>query len=155
VGFDEDLPWNFIIMTSAYGAAAATKAHWWETRVVLPMLQNASSARAAATTAILEGSLPPEALQPSGGRPRREKNRAGQRLGPAGAAQAAPTATGPGSKQVCWPWNRNADGCSSPCPNGRAHVCEFCGMANHRGVACRRKDGAKGKGKGSKGKSSS
>lgn len=38
------------------------------------------------------------------------------------------------SHQRCFEWSRKVDGCSDPCPNGRAHVCEFCGSPDHRGV---------------------
>ena len=27
---------------------------------------------------------------------------------------------------LCWIWNRAQGGCSDPCPNKRAHVCELC-----------------------------
>lgn len=36
--------------------------------------------------------------------------------------------------QRCFEWSRKAAGCSEPCPNGRAHVCEFCGSPDHRGI---------------------
>ena len=39
-------------------------------------------------------------------------------------------------KQLCWTWNATKNGCTEPCPNGRAHVCEVCrgekGPAGHR-----------------------
>ena len=38
--------------------------------------------------------------------------------------------------QVCFAWNRDAGGCPTPCPNGRAHVCEFCGASEHKGSEC-------------------
>jgi len=144
-GFDADLPWNYILHASAYGSALTFKAHWWESRVVLPMLQNVSSARAAATAAVLEGSMPHAALQPDGGN-KRVRTRAGKQSRTTAASSGA--AASGATKQVCWAWNRDAAGCSSPCPSGRVHACEFCGLANHRGVACRKKGDGKGKGKG-------
>eukprot|EP00746_Dinoflagellata_sp_MGD_P014681 gnl/MRDRNA2_/MRDRNA2_132313_c0_seq1.p1 gnl/MRDRNA2_/MRDRNA2_132313_c0~~gnl/MRDRNA2_/MRDRNA2_132313_c0_seq1.p1 ORF type:complete len:345 (+),score=41.03 gnl/MRDRNA2_/MRDRNA2_132313_c0_seq1:59-1093(+) len=42
----------------------------------------------------------------------------------------------PVKHQRCFDWSRKVDGCSEPCPNGRAHVCEFCGSPEHRGVDC-------------------
>ena len=33
---------------------------------------------------------------------------------------------------ICWAWNRAANGCSDPCPSKRAHVCERC-RGSHRG----------------------
>ena len=38
--------------------------------------------------------------------------------------------------QVCFAWSRDAEGCPSPCPNGRAHVCESCGSSEHMGSGC-------------------
>ena len=38
-----------------------------------------------------------------------------------------------GGKALCWDWNRAADGCQATCPNGRAHVCEWC-LGEHRAV---------------------
>ena len=39
-------------------------------------------------------------------------------------------------KQLCWTWNQSKNGCTEPCPNGRAHACEVCrgekGPAGHR-----------------------
>ena len=37
--------------------------------------------------------------------------------------------------QVCYSWNRQLNGCTEPCPDGRAHVCELC-TGVHRGVQC-------------------
>lgn len=36
--------------------------------------------------------------------------------------------------QICWAWNKKPDGCTTPCPNERAHVCKTCRLA-HRGCA--------------------
>ena len=41
-------------------------------------------------------------------------------------------------KQVCYAWNRDAEGCPTPCPNGRIHVCEKCGESDHKGKDCKR-----------------
>jgi len=45
-------------------------------------------------------------------------------------------------KDICFAWNRSATGCKEgdECPNGRAHVCEWC-LAKHRAVdpACTKK----------------
>ena len=40
--------------------------------------------------------------------------------------------------QVCFAWNRDAGGCPSPCPNGRSHICETCGSADHKGSECKK-----------------
>eukprot|EP00971_Amphidinium_carterae_P115718 2291868-Amphidinium_carterae.1 len=41
-------------------------------------------------------------------------------------------------KQICYAWNRNTNGCSSICPTGRLHVCEYC-LQNHRSIECTKK----------------
>lgn len=41
-----------------------------------------------------------------------------------------------GRVQICYAWNRDEAGCPTPCPNGRAHQCEKCGSADHKGKAC-------------------
>ena len=41
-----------------------------------------------------------------------------------------------GKLQICYAWNRDEAGCKSPCPNGRAHVCEMCGSPDHKGKNC-------------------
>jgi len=38
--------------------------------------------------------------------------------------------------QLCFGWNRSANGCSKVCPAKRAHVCEIC-RGNHRAVHCK------------------
>ena len=43
--------------------------------------------------------------------------------------------------EICWPWNRATDGCSATCPSGRAHVCEWCRGAGHRGIECTERNG--------------
>ena len=55
--------------------------------------------------------------------------------------------------QICFAWSRSADGCAAegPCPQGRAHICEFC-RSSHRTVRCPSNPNwkpppAKGKGK--------
>jgi hypothetical protein len=35
--------------------------------------------------------------------------------------------------QLCYAWGRAAHGCASPCPNERAHQCEFC-LGPHRTI---------------------
>lgn len=59
-------------------------------------------------------------------------------------------------RQICFSFNRSADGCAAECPAGRAHICELCKQA-HRAVHCPRHPGwkppgGKGGGKGSKSK---
>ena len=41
--------------------------------------------------------------------------------------------------QVCYAWNRDDAGCPTPCPNGRAHVCEVCSSSEHKGKDCTRR----------------
>jgi hypothetical protein len=59
---------------------------------------------------------------------------------------------------ICFAWGREANGCvHGPCPNNRAHVCEWC-REEHKSIACRvhpnwvppkmNNKGEKGKGKG-------
>ena len=45
---------------------------------------------------------------------------------------------GKGRVQVCFAWNRDDGGCPTPCPNARAHVCEFCGASDHKGTVCKK-----------------
>ena len=47
-----------------------------------------------------------------------------------------PGGKGGSSGQVCFAWNRDAEGCPTPCPNGRKHECEFCGSKDHKGKDC-------------------
>ena len=54
------------------------------------------------------------------------------------------------TKGACWTWNRDANGCSATCPDGRLHQCEHCGEA-HRGMHGKKNSG-KGGGKGGKDK---
>eukprot|EP00971_Amphidinium_carterae_P270400 5365364-Amphidinium_carterae.3 len=42
---------------------------------------------------------------------------------------------GPGGGEICYTWGRSANGCTSPCPQAREHVCEFC-RKTHRTVEC-------------------
>jgi hypothetical protein len=35
--------------------------------------------------------------------------------------------------QLCYAWGRSAQGCTTPCPNQRAHQCEFC-LGPHRTI---------------------
>ena len=78
----------------------------------------------------------------------------GQKLGKKGKGK------GKGGKskatEYCFEWNRSANGCKEPCPNGRMHCCEGCHTPNVRVVNCscgmgppagkKLKGGTKGKG---------
>jgi hypothetical protein len=37
--------------------------------------------------------------------------------------------------EICWNWNRAANGCATKCESGRAHICEIC-RGDHRTVQC-------------------
>jgi len=152
--FDPDVPWDYVIANSAYGVPGALKAHWWETRVVLPLLQGAGRGQAASAAARLEDSTSDFPAAPVGARRRRPKTQRGQGQA-ATSSQPPQTAQAAGNPKVqfCWAWNRHAEGCPTPCPHGRTHRCEHCGGANHRGKDCYSQKG-KGKGKGDKGKGS-
>jgi hypothetical protein len=41
--------------------------------------------------------------------------------------------------QLCWSWNHTQGGCTSKCPNKRAHACEWCLSTSHRSIACQKK----------------
>jgi len=146
--YDPDLPWDFVIGQSTYGVPGALKAHWWESRVVLPLVKTASrqGPAAAATAAQLEGSFPPPVADESWGRSRRPRARRGQDT-------HAPQQAGRDDRvrgfEYCYAWNRQTRW--EPCPNGRLHACEHCGKTNHRGNDCRTKGQGKGKGKNKKG----
>ena len=51
------------------------------------------------------------------------------------------TTTRDGS-QICFTWNAAQDGCKSPCPNNRAHVCTKC-LQSHRACGCNQGGGGK------------
>jgi len=44
------------------------------------------------------------------------------------------TTTRDGS-QICFAWGKAHDGCKSPCPDKRAHVCQHC-LQPHRSIGC-------------------
>jgi len=171
-GMDEQRPWDYIILNSAYGRDGV-RSHWWETRVVLPLLQGASHRQAGTTAARLESSFTvpsfaasassgaPPPPQPFAGPPlkksktqrqREAKARAyedGKKTGGGGGAQQPAgqfDLAGARAKQFCHAWNKYAEGCSSPCPNMRQHACMLCG-GSHRSINCQ---SGKGKGKGKK-----
>jgi len=159
-GFDEEMPWDFILTCSSYGVAGAMKAHFWETRVVLPLLQGARGA-ATNTAAKLEGATqPPPQPDDSWEAPSR-RNRAGRRgqgkqNQKTGAQQPAHQQTQPqpqSQPQYCWAWNRQGS-CPDPCPAGRVHRCEICDKPGHKGKDCWSKSGGKGKSGKGKGKGS-
>ena len=143
-GYDADMPWDFVIAQSTYGVPGAIKAHFWEMRVVLPLLRGASAGSAAATSAQMEGAPPVFENQvvhrPPRAQPKRGKG--GQK-----GQRPPPTQTGP--IQYCWAWNRDGN-CQRPCPQGRVHRCEHCD-GSHRGRDCPKAGGKTGTGKGKKG----
>jgi len=53
-GFDSTCPWDTIIRESAFGGC---RNHWWETRVLYPLLRGSSGRQAADTTSRLDGVL--------------------------------------------------------------------------------------------------
>lgn len=51
--------------------------------------------------------------------------------------------------EICYKFSKGAaDSCPEPCPDGRAHVCQYC-LGGHQNATCPKK-GEKGKGKGGK-----
>jgi hypothetical protein len=50
-----------------------------------------------------------------------------QGAGDKGGGKGKERKTGKGMKQICYAFNRDAEGCVEPCPNGRKHLCETCG----------------------------
>ena len=45
----------------------------------------------------------------------------------------------PLSEQLCYRWSRDAEGCSNPCPHGRAHPnCQKCGASHPWAHPCGR-----------------
>ena len=158
-GFSGACPWDSIIRATSY--SSGVRQHWWETRVVLPLLQGARGGQAASVAARLEGSIPMGAPAPAaaaagpahgsgssrGGRKgRKNKDRSSPRGGSSApsASKSAPQAE-PRARQFCHRWNLKPEGCSEPCPEGRRHVCMLC-EGPHRSVNCTAP--AKGGGKG-------
>ena len=149
---DPDLPWDYVLTQTTYGVPNALRSNWWETRVVLPLLQGQQRGTAAATASHLEsvsaagaGSKPFIQDPPRGGK-RNRGNRAGGK--PSGGHQPANPIPGPqrdNTKQICYAWNREGT-CTDPCPQGRLHICEHCKKPGHRGRDCRSKGQGKGKG---------
>jgi len=153
--YSQEVPWDFVIGQSTYGVPGAMKAHWWESRVVLPLVKLSSRGASATAAAQLEGSLPVPVPDASWGQRAPRANR-GRRQSQAGAAQQ-PTAASLDKVrgfEYCYAWNRGDGFCPEPCAQGRLHACEFCGKTGHRGSACwsgKGKAKGKGKGKGKKG----
>ena len=44
--------------------------------------------------------------------------------------------------QICFAWGRAHDGCKTPCPEKRAHVCQRC-LQPHRTISCTAQGGGK------------
>jgi len=146
VSMDPALPWDFVLGQSTYGVAGALRAHWWELRVVLPLVRGSPAAVAADVSLQLEGSAPVSGA--SGAGKKRVRGGAGRNQPPPRAQLPRPASSSAvHGLQFCHAWNRGAGNCPDPCPNGRLHACEHCGRDGHKGFECR----SKGKGKGSKG----
>ena len=158
-GWDPARPWDSVIALSAYGAAGP-RSHWWETRVVLPLMTGGRRGSADDVVAQLEGSTTVRpvsatgvAISDAGAQPGSSRNARRKRSqlaqpsanhGPrVSAAPAGVAAKISKSQQYCYAWNRQG-GCKEPCMTGRLHKCEHCDATDHPGKHCR----VKGKGAG-------
>ena len=118
-GFNPDHPWFWVIKASTYGMQSQL-ADWWSATVTDPLLFSGS--RPTSAVADFEGTRAPPPPAPFGCRVRDNvKDK---------------TKTNKASGDVCWAWNRAANGCRRVCTHKRKHVCEFCGSNKHRGIAC-------------------
>ena len=135
-GFDKAQPWVWVIRASTFGAKSEL-ADWWRQQVTDPLTFSSNRAAAAAADTEGVGAPGPGARKPRAPPPPPAPKVPGDKKRPRGGK-------GGESKklEICWAWNRDRQGCTSPCATGRKHACEFCD-GNHRGIDC-----PKGKGTG-------
>jgi hypothetical protein len=122
-------PWGDVIKTSAEDRG------WWYEHVNQPALLSSRSygGQTAAPVPALVLATPPgnwtpppitKVKTPKG----KGKNKKGKAKGKGGSYVSNAAGT-----QVCFAWGRAAHGCSTPCPNSRAHQCEHC-LGPHRSI---------------------
>ena len=122
--FDPAMPWNTVIRNSA------ACAEFWRKEFEHPAMKHLIVGHRA------YASQPPPCLGPgidsagaaSSGAGHTDKGKLKKR--PDGRYLESPNHT-----ELCYTWGRNADGCQSVCPAGRAHVCEWC-LGAHRTINC-------------------
>ena len=147
--FDEKEPWGAVIRD-----AAQDKQWWYDHCNQVCLLARARNDSAAQLTAAPSTSAPPlwdplSGATPSppssswapaeAARPGHKKNSKGKGKGKGkGPRNDGRHTVNSKGTQLCYSWGRNADGCRNPCPNGRAHQCEFC-LGVHRSLDCSRK----------------
>jgi hypothetical protein len=134
---DPAAPWGTVIK------ASAEDRDWWYEHVNQPALLAARRAggqaagQAAGFLALGPPGnwAPPRPLPPGKGKGSKGKGVKDKRgKGAAGnkVLQVKHTHNAAGT-QICFAWGRAAQGCSTPCPNSRAHQCEFC-LGPHRTI---------------------
>ena len=140
--YNPRLPWDTVLRE-----AADSQAFWYKELMEPALLYE----RASGATAIPAHRVLDEA--PPSDRPR-----------PPPPNRYRPNATGAAKKKVaakqkqeiCFQFNRNANGCKDPCPNQRQYVCEGCKTLGVRVIECscglgpttkKQKGGGRGKGK--------
>jgi len=172
--FDPERPWEAVFSYTAYDSGQDSQ--WWKTHLELPCLTGRSGGRA--RTSEVEGG--PSAVdqierqaskravdrddedseRPAGAGSKRAKKRTSHWQKVKDNNAAGEVKDGRFTKhqgvELCFNWNRNANGCTEPCPSKRQHVCEWC-KGPHRAIddscpAPKRPEGwrpgSKGNGKG-------
>ncbi|CAK0873315.1 unnamed protein product [Prorocentrum cordatum] len=145
-------PWEAALAATACGPTSATEGQWWFLRVDEPCLQAPTTRGAAAQVAAVEGAAFAEEVDLHAGTNERKRTARGGGASPPRtkkqkqkdkweAKHAAMLSTGrrpdgrhlkgPDGAKLCYDWNRSRNGYSAPCPNRRAHLCEWC-LGPHR-----------------------
>ena len=131
--------WGDIIAQSAYGNADHKRTQWWFDHVIQPCLAHGSNPSGAlqavdahegvpAEATSREGKAPREAGQPRVTRAEHRNDRLQEiRASQSAAKDAASQERKKKLDEICNNWNSKPDGCRTPCPNGRKHVCARCG----------------------------
>ena len=146
--FDETMPWDHVLKL------ATGDAEFWQEELVQKAILFATHLQSAAQltdpghgVATLGGGggggggrAPKRKRENRGDKSTSEGAKNGGGKGKAGDKGKNGKAKGKGKwhaktaegKEICFAWNKTPDGCDSKCPNGRAHVCEYC-FGSHRG----------------------
>ena len=152
MGFDPKAPWDAVFLK------ASTDSEYWQSEVVEVALLYASRVkekeelvdpghhvRVSGETGEEKGRGDGAAATLHNRPGRRERGRKAKQELEKSRAAADEKGQGKGGKgkskgkkaQFCFAWNRDAAGCPNPCPNGRVHMCERCGSAEHKGKDCK------------------
>ena len=126
-GFNPDMPWNGVIRR-----ATEDEGFWMrelERPAMLARMGGSRSLASAGSSGSLGG-----AVAFTSSRERTVEARLAEEGRPAAGSDGG--CEGPSRRaQVCWLWNRSANGCAATCPARRTHQCELCHGA-HRAVQC-------------------